>query len=142
MTYEVDRRGVGPVEVVESHDQGALAGKPAEQGTEGTQKTVALFGPDGGVLSGVLDERRKHPGEQTYLLVGQIKPVSPDRADRVVERVDDHPKWHVGLELGRPTRSRLVAALLGPNQSFADQRCLPDAGLPGDVDSAVPALAE
>jgi hypothetical protein len=140
---KVDRRGIGPVEIVESHHQRPLVGKLADQRTHGTQEAVALVGCGDRLLHPILrSERWKYRGEQSDLLVREREALTAKRSDGTLERVGEHRERHARLELGRAPRQGQVAMLVGARQSLGDQRRLADARLADDADGAVLALAE
>src|SRR3954449_10714950 len=99
MADEVDRRGIGPVEIVKSHDQRALVRKPPEQGTEGTQEAVAFVRRgDGSLPCGARGERGKYGRKEFNLPVGERETFVPKRGERALQRVDEHRERHVSLE--------------------------------------------
>ena len=99
---EVDRRGIGPVDVVEDEHERARRGQPREQLAHRAMRPVALVLQQARPVIARGRDRRQHVRDLAERLVAQARQHPRVEArDVLVERVDEDPERQVALELGR-----------------------------------------
>ncbi len=127
---ELERGVVGPLQVVEQHDDRRAAGELLQQRAHGAVCAIALVlqrgrrrgvaGVDGGEHAGELgDPVAEHP----------LQPVGPEPGGVVVERVDPHAERQVALELRAAAGQHGAAALAPAPCQLLQHARLADAGL-------------
>ncbi len=136
--HELDRRLVGPVQVVEEERDGLLSAEHLQQGAERAVAAEALARADGGGprALGRGGEDRGQVG------AGRLDPAGVERRDVVVEGVDDEPEGHVALVLGGAAVEHQEAGLGGPPVHGAEQRALADTGLAEHGEDAAAAILD
>jgi hypothetical protein len=131
---QVDRCGVGPVEVVE-HEHERLGGRELfEQLPDRTVGPVALV--HGGLSGpGRSGQRRQHLSEPgPHQIVQPIEAARVEALDVLVERVDEDPERQVLFELRACARQDCVAPVLRAPCQLSEQARLADPRGAGDLD--------
>ena len=108
----VERRGIGPVQIIQRQHQRSSLGDPGQQGAERASEAMSV-------------ELLDRPG-----------------IDLRLQRVGEHGEWKIGFELRRSARQHEEAACLGTLERLADQRGLADAGFAGETHGATLATGE
>ncbi len=137
MRDELERRVVGPLQVVEQHEHRRGGGELLEQRADRAMGAIALVlqrggrcgarGADGGQHARELgDAVAEHP----------LDPLGAEPGDVVVERVDPHAERQVLLELGAAAGQDDAVALLPAAGELLQHAGLADAGLAAQRDEA------
>ena len=129
---QLDRRRVGPVEVVED-DGGRPGGERLEQRAHRAVRAVALALQG---LSPVAPERRQggeHAGELGEHVVAEaLEPAWLQALDVRVDRVDEHAEGQVALELRGRAGQDEMALVVGAPRQLGEQVGLADPGRADD----------
>ena len=125
----LDRRLVGPVQVVEHQQQPAPGRQPLEQAGDGPVRAE----PPRAVRPPL--ERREDGAEIRRRLAGDAREARRVEAGEVlVERVDQDPERQVDLVLGGAALEHEHLALVGAPAQLVEQAGLADAGLAGELE--------
>ena len=100
MRDELQRRVVGPVQVVEYDHDRSPCGKALQQEADGSVSAEPLVAQHRLLPASGGPDARQHPRELDDAVSDEaFEPVVADRAHVVVEGVDPHAEGHVALEL-------------------------------------------
>ena len=124
---ELDRRSVGPVEVIDEEHERRHGREPLQQIAHRGVHAVAVVVDRGGTASRRRVQRRQDLRERVECPVVEcIEAVWLEPPDVFVERVDEDPEGEIALELGcRPAEDE-VAMRIGPSGGLGEQAGLPD----------------
>ena len=122
---QLERSPVGPVKIVQDHDDRAGRGDALEKRADGAMRSEALVRQPCGSILG--PGRRQHVGELADS-VGEHppQPIGPEPGDVVVERIDPDAERQVALELRAATVQDEVPALFGARHQLFEQPGLAD----------------
>jgi hypothetical protein len=133
---ELDRRLVGPVQVVEQQRDRPLAAEQLEQRAHGAVVAEALGGARRRELRRLGVRERRGGQDRRQIGADRLDAARVERRDVVVERVDGEAERDRALVLGRPPFEHEHA---GPGRALAHrghQRALADARLPEHAERA------
>jgi hypothetical protein len=135
---QLERRVVGPVQVVQREDHRRRGGQRVDQESHGAVGAKALARQRVGAAGGrVLGKRREDPAELARcVLTEAIHAPRVQGPEVVVQRVDEDVERHVALELGRAAAQSECAARLAAGNALRHEARLADAGLARDLDDA------
>ncbi|MCW2953486.1 MAG: glycosyltransferase, family [Conexibacter sp.] len=141
MRDELQRRGVGPVEVGEEQHERLAGREHVERRPRGVVQAPALAGVRRRPGRRI-GQRRERASQLGHGLGAQRALQTPAAAlQRLVERVDPEGERHVALELGRAAVEDAEAALARLRRERFEQPRLADAGLADDIDDPSDATA-
>jgi hypothetical protein len=134
---QLQRRVVGPLEVVEQDDQRRAAGELLEQRAHRAVRAVALVLQRGRRRRARGRDGREHARELGHAVAEHaLHPVGSEPVDVVVERVDPDAERQVALELSAAAGEHDAALLLGAAGELLEQAGLADPGLAAQRDEA------
>ena len=134
---QLERRVVGPLEVVEQDHDRRRGGEVLEQRADGAVGAVALVLQGGRGRRVARADRRQHAGElRDAVAEHPLEPVLAEPGGVVVERVDPDAERQVLLELGAAAGQDHAAALGAAIGELLEHPRLADAGLAADGDEA------
>ena len=134
---ELERRVVGPLEVVEQDHHGRRGGELLEQRADGAVRAVALVLQRRRGRRVARADRRQHAGELGDAVAEHpLEPVLAEPGGVVVERVDPDAERQVLLELGAAAGQDDAAALGAAVGELLEHPRLADARLAADGDEA------
>ena len=135
MGEHFDRRGVGPVDVIEREHQRLPARQPLEYAPDRVVEPVPLGAlPPARAAFRLPGQRREDLGELPRdVFVKRPEHDRLERAEVVVERVDDQAERDVELELGRAALEHQIPTILAAATELREQPRLPDPGLTHDL---------
>jgi hypothetical protein len=133
---QLDRPGVGPVEVVE-HQHERLGGRERleELAHGGVSSVTVVLWPRGRLHR--TGERGQHVGELGQRLVAEgIRPARFERLDVLVEGVHEHPEGQLALELGSAAGQDEHALRVAALAQLRQKTRLPDPRLTEELQGA------
>ncbi len=140
---QLDRAGVGPVQVVEDQHQRLGRSEQLEQLAHRAVGAVPLVLQRRPAAVVERAEARKDVRElRASLAVQTLEPPRVEPFGVLVERVDEDPERQIALELRRGAGEHQVAAPVGARGELGEQARLADARLPDELDRAGEALLE
>ncbi len=140
---QLDRAGVGPVQVVENQDERLCRRKHLQQLARGPVGAIPLvLEPDCGAAAerGQAWEHVSKLRARLFVEVLDASWVEP--LGVLVERVDEHPEGEIAFELGRRSGENEVPARVGAIGELAEQSGLSDSRLPDELDRGGAPLLE
>jgi hypothetical protein len=134
---QLDRRRVGPVEIVENEDERPEPGEVLEQGAHRPVAAVALVLDRDVVAAREREERGEDVRElRAHVLVETLERGRVEPADVLVERVDEDGERQVTLELRRGAGEDEAPSRVSPTGELHEQASLADPGLADELDHA------
>ena len=140
---QVDRRGIGPVHVVERQHERPAHREPLEQLAHRPVRAVALVLEHRPAVRGVIGQRREHLRQlDPDVLAQRPDELRIQAGDVLVQRIDEHPERQVALELGRAAGEHGAPTGIRPRRQLGQQARLADPRLALDDQAARAPLAD
>jgi hypothetical protein len=117
------------VHVVEYQDQRPAGGQLLDQRSERAMVSIAL-GAGTCLRFSESPQRREHAGEMRKMLPESLEATRLERAQEVIQCLDQGGEWHLPLELGTSRGQDRVTAPGGTRPELSKQPGLTDTGLP------------
>jgi hypothetical protein len=140
---QLDRRWVGPLEVVEHQDERPPLGQKLEQDADGAMAAIALVLQSDLAGVGEGPQRRQDlPEFRSNLVVERAQALRVETRDVLIQRIDEDRQREVALELRRRSAEDELPACVRASTEFRDEARLADPWLAEQRDGAGLAAVE
>ncbi len=134
MADQLDRTGIGPLEVVEGQNHRSISRKTGKQSAHRPVGAIALLRQLRQTIGGQCVKRRKHDGQLARQIARQdLKALGLEAHQPVVQRIAEHAERQLGLKLRCTPRQHEMTTSLGPLTQLPQETALADTRLAGKL---------